>query len=312
MTPGRILLTGFIALTAQSATPPTQAGAQQSPCARAVADAAAGEICSGDQAARLATAAAKESTENTRLWELAVEHYRKALLLTSNVATKVVALNLLADAYGTQRLNDPGQVETALREIIDLTPHDLAPVYRLSRFQEDQGLIDAAEETLVGARHQQPDAVEPYRMLAQFYSRRAAAREKETDRRAAITVTLSPNPVISTVCSPNPCQTFNGRLFQWRLTGALTIQESAGIGGNVDSVTVTAFTPPTIYSAAEIVKRSGTNHVPAHGTLIFPLTFFYGLVDNPSAKRQIVLPYVVVFTDDRGNHLTGVGQWTTN
>jgi hypothetical protein len=182
----------------------------------------------------------------------------------------------------------------------------------LSKFQEDQGLIDTAEETLMGARHQQPDAVEPYMMLSEFYSRRASARRRETDRGAAIAVTLSPNPVISTVCSPNPCQTSNGRLFQWRLTGALTIQETAGIGGNVDSVTVTAFTPPTVYSAADIVKRSGTNHVPAYGTLIFPLTLFYGLVDNPNASRQIVLPYVVVFTDDRGNHLTGVGQWTTN
>jgi antitoxin HigA-1 len=108
MIPGRILLTGFIALTAQSATPPTQAGTQQSPCARAVADAATGEICSGDQAARLATAAPMESTEKTRQWELAAEHYRRAVLLTSNVATKVVALSLLADAYDTLRLQGPG------------------------------------------------------------------------------------------------------------------------------------------------------------------------------------------------------------
>lgn len=243
--------------------------------------------------------------------EAAAEHYRRAVLLTSSVATKVLALNLLADSYDAQRLNDPRQVETALREIIDLTPNDLTPVYRLSKFQEDQGLIDAAEETLVGARHQQPDAAEPYKMLAQFYSRRAAARQKETDRRAAITVTLSPNPVTSTVCSPNPCQG-SRNLLQWRVTGTLTIQETAGIGGNVDSVTVTAFTPPTVYSAADIVQRSGTNRVPARGTLIIPLTFIYGIVDNPNARRQIVLPYVVVFTDDRGNHLTGVGHWSAN
>jgi hypothetical protein len=61
--------------------------------------------------------------------EEAAEHYRKAVRLTSHVATKVLALNLLVVCYDTQRLNDPGQVETALREIIDLSPNDLTPVY---------------------------------------------------------------------------------------------------------------------------------------------------------------------------------------
>jgi TonB family protein len=179
---GSILLVGLsLALAAQSATPPTQAAPQQSPCAQALVDAGAGEICAGDQAAWLANAAPKESAERTRQLEVAAEHYRKAVLLTSKVATKILALNLLADSYDVQRLNDPRQRETALRELIRLTPNDLAPVYRLSKFQEDQGFIDAAEETLLGARHQQPDAVESYTMLAQFYSRRAIAKQRETD-----------------------------------------------------------------------------------------------------------------------------------
>jgi TonB family protein len=178
---GSMLLTGFIALASQSATPPTQVAAQQSPCAQALADAGAGEICSGDHAAWLANAAPKETAEKARQLEVAAEHYRRAVLLTSNVATRVLALNLLADSYDAQRLNDPRQMETALREVIRLTPNDLTPVYRLSKFYEDQGFIDAAEETLLGARHQQPDAVEPYTMLAAFYSRRAAARRRETE-----------------------------------------------------------------------------------------------------------------------------------
>jgi TonB family protein len=176
-----ILLTGFLALATQTAAPPTQAAPQQSPCAKALTDAGAGEICSGDQAAWLANDAPKRSAEKTRQLEVAAEHYRKAVLLTSEVTTKVLALNLLADAYDAQRLNDPRQMETALRELIRLTPNDLTPVYRLSRFQEDQGLIDAAEDTLLGARHQQPEAVEPYTMLAQFYSRRAVAQRRETN-----------------------------------------------------------------------------------------------------------------------------------
>src|SRR5580704_16109405 len=70
-------------------------------------------------------------------------------------------------------------METVLREVIPLTPDDLAPVYRLARLQEDQGFIDAAEETLLDARHKQRDAVEPNRMLAQFYARRVTALHKQ-------------------------------------------------------------------------------------------------------------------------------------
>jgi TonB family protein len=111
----------------------------------------------------------------------------------------VLALNLLADSYDTQRLDDPRQMETALREMIDLTPNDLTPVYRLGKFQEDHGFIDAAEETLLGARHQQPDAVEPYAMLAEFYSRRALALRRETDPQLASQVGTPPGALAAGV-----------------------------------------------------------------------------------------------------------------
>jgi hypothetical protein len=129
---------------------------------------------------------------------------------------------------------------------------------------------------------------------------------------ASITVALSPNPVISTDCAPAPCQAADGRLFRWRLQGTLTIQETAGIGGLVDSITVTAFNPQFVYTSADIVQRSGTNRVAAHGVLVFPLTSVYGLVDNPNAARQVVLPFVVRFIDDRGNTVTGIAQWNAS
>lgn len=55
------------------------------------------------------------------------------------------ALNLIVGCYDADHLNDAEQIETTLREVIALTPDDLAPVYRLAEAQEDQGLIDAAE-----------------------------------------------------------------------------------------------------------------------------------------------------------------------
>ena len=173
---GRILLVGLSLALAQSPKAPPQ---QQTPCGQALADAltdgAASEICAGDDAARLANAAPKDSVEKTRRLEVAAGHYRRAATVASQPTTKVLALNVLAGSYDAQHLNDPKQMETVLREIISLTPDDLAPVYRLARVQEDEGLIDAAEDTLLDAQHKQPDAVEPYRMLAQFFARRVTA-----------------------------------------------------------------------------------------------------------------------------------------
>jgi TonB family protein len=186
---GSILLVGSVALAAQSPTQSAPPPRQQSACAQALADAltdgAAGEICAGDEAARLANAAPKDSTDKTRQWQAAVEHYRKGANITSRVATKVLALNSLTNFYDAQHLNDPRQMEAALREIIVLTPDDLAPMYRLAKSREDQGLIDAAEDTLLEARHKQPDDVEPNRMLAQFYARRVtvtALRKQELQK----------------------------------------------------------------------------------------------------------------------------------
>jgi TonB family protein len=180
-----ILVIGLsVALRAQS---PTSPAPQPSGCAQALAgaliDGAANEICAGEEAVKLANAAPRDSSAKTSHLRAAAEHYRKAATVASKPTTKVLALNLLAGSYDAQHLNDPRQMETALREIISLTPDDPAPVYRLARLQEDEGFIDAAEQTLLDARHQQPDAVEPNRMLAQFYARRVTALHKQESQK---------------------------------------------------------------------------------------------------------------------------------
>lgn len=176
---GSILLVGVSLGLAQS---PSAQPQQQPPCAQlmadAVTDSAASEICAGDDAARLA-ADAKDSSARTRQLEAAATHYRRAATVASKPKTKLLALNVLVGAYDAQHLNDPRQMESVLREIIVLTPEDLAPVFRLAKLQEDEGLLDAAEATLLDARHSQPDAVEPYRMLTQFFARRVTALHKQ-------------------------------------------------------------------------------------------------------------------------------------
>ena len=128
-----------------------------------------------------------------------------------------------------------------------------------------------------------------------------------TPTQAAITVTVSPNPVTSTVCSP-ACVATNGNSYQFRAAATLVIQETAGVGGNVDSIVSGSLT----YTSADVTQRSGTSRLAAKGTVPFPLAFLYGADGNPNASRSMVFPIVVSVTDDRGNHVTGQVQWTAN
>jgi hypothetical protein len=130
-----------------------------------------------------------------------------------------------------------------------------------------------------------------------------------------ITLTLSPTPAALTVCSPTPCRSINGGLLYWRVQGAMTIQETAGVGVNIASITETSFNPPfrsMALTSADVTRRSGTNRVAACGMLVVPVDLLYGLVDNPGASRQHVFVFVVQFTDDRGNQRTGNAQWVAN
>jgi TonB family protein len=168
-------------------------GAAQSPAApafrplscaqgvRAAMDPAVAELCLGEDQARLAEGLPKQNTERSRQLEAAAEHYRRAARLASKLDTTTQALEALTHLYDAQHLNQPRQVESVLRELIALRPNDLDPVFRLAKLQEDEGLTDSAEDTLLSIHRQQPDAVEPNRMLAQFYARRVTALRKQTE-----------------------------------------------------------------------------------------------------------------------------------
>jgi TonB family protein len=147
----------------------------------AASDAAVAELCLGDDQVRVAEGLPKQDARRARQLEAAAEHYRRAASLASKIDTSTQALEVLTQLYDAQHLNQPRQVENVLRELIALQPSHLAPAFRLAKLQEDEGLIDAAEETLLSTHRQQPDEVEPYRMLAQFYARRVTALRQQTD-----------------------------------------------------------------------------------------------------------------------------------
>jgi TonB family protein len=167
-------------LDGQSQAPKASASA----CGQALAvgmSPTASEICLGEEQVRLADKAEKGSPDRARHWEQAAEHYRRAVTLASSIETKARALNAIVEVHDAEHLNDFREMEQVLRELIALQPTDLSHAFRLARVQEDRGLIDAAEATLLAARYQQPDGIEPYRALAQFYARRATALHRLTE-----------------------------------------------------------------------------------------------------------------------------------
>jgi TonB family protein len=183
MTSAALLLVS-IRVAAQSPAQSVTRTPAASPCALvsadAVTDPAVAEICAGDDAARTPVAAF-DSTARTRAWQTAAEHYRHAATLSSKTTTKGVALNALTSMYDAAHLDDFRQIEATLRELIALKLDDLSPMFRLAAAQEDHGLVDAAEDTLLQARRQKPDAVEPYAALSAFYSRQANTRRKANE-----------------------------------------------------------------------------------------------------------------------------------
>ena len=117
------------------------------------------EVCLGNQALRRGEAAPKDSAQRTQLFEVAAEHYRRAAGRANTPAEKNRALDRLVRTFDAQHLNDLPREEVALRELIATTPTDLPPLFRLADVQERGGQIEAAEDTLVGARRRDPHAL---------------------------------------------------------------------------------------------------------------------------------------------------------
>lgn len=169
-----LLLAGIVSTTAQSA--PQQAAPPHQLCtAGSSTDVPTTELCAGMDEARSANALAATDRTRRQRYESAAAHLRRAASATGSDAVAGAALAQLADLFDAKRLNEPDRLEEVLRELIGRTPDDLKPMYRLSQVQEDRGLIELAEATLLDARHRQPDTEEPNAMLARFYARRVTA-----------------------------------------------------------------------------------------------------------------------------------------
>jgi TonB family protein len=190
------------------------------------------EQCQGDAETKTAQAAPKGSAEQRKHWEAAAEHYRKAVDSTANGAIKARFLSEIADLYDKPQLDDASQLEQTLRELIQYAGTDLHPTFRLAKVEEDRGLIDQAENTLFSARRQQPDNIEPYKLLAQFYARRATALQQlATDKNNA-----AKNPTPPGRPDAEGFYRVGGEVTPPRRLGNATYPpeaQAAGINGNV-------------------------------------------------------------------------------
>jgi TonB family protein len=134
--------------------------------------------CRGDAEAKAAQDAPKGSAQQRLHWQRAADQYRSGVNATTDTKVKVKLLTRLTDLYDRQQLNELDQLEATLRELIPYAGQDLRPTFRLARLREDLGFIDDAEYLLLDVRRSRTDNVEPYRMLAQFYARRATAMQQ--------------------------------------------------------------------------------------------------------------------------------------
>jgi TonB family protein len=159
--------------------------ARSSDCARVQAlgpGVAVTEVCKAEEELGAAQRMTRSDPQRQRRLSAAADLYRRALGLISDTEIKAHLLNRLADLYDAEHLNDARQVETTLRDLVNLQPAETGPLYRLADFQEKQQQLDGAEGTLMSAKQLRPNEIEPYKRLAQFYARRATALNDELEQ----------------------------------------------------------------------------------------------------------------------------------
>jgi TonB family protein len=140
------------------------------------------QLCEGEAEMRRGEAAAADASQRRKHLANAAAEFARAAGSLRDVALQIYAVETLIRLYDDTHLNEPHQVEFALRALIPLMPGKSSPLRRIAAIQEAQGMLDAAENTLLGARQQMPEDVEVYRALSQFYGRRASQMPTDNPR----------------------------------------------------------------------------------------------------------------------------------
>ncbi len=134
-------------------------------------------------------------------------------------------------------------------------------------------------------------------LLASFLATCSSNTSPTTATRAVVTVSVSPNPIIS-ARSANPA-------FDYDIQWTVTITETAGVGGTINFVDSRLFDPATGVAvgsndldSTDLLVLTGSNHLAAKGTLSVQQTISYRL---PSRGKAALLAVNVEMRDDNQN-----------
>ena len=109
--------------------------------------------------------------ENDALLDKAINNYKLAAEREQRPQLKRLALQYLANAYGSDKLNDPSQSEPVVQQLIQMDPTEPGNYFALARIYEDSGDYENAEATLVKAREMKSNDAAVYTTLAAYYNR---------------------------------------------------------------------------------------------------------------------------------------------
>ncbi len=114
--------------------------------------------------------------------------------------------------------------------------------------------------------------------------------------RAAIEITIDPNPITATQ---------NTTTFAATVTYTLTLKETAGLGGEVQFISSAVYEPSTgrqvylnYYDSNDLLVYQGSKRIEANGSLALPQSATYTLSDYTKAADLVV---TVQLKDDRTN-----------
>jgi len=117
-----------------------------------------------------------DEPENVELLNKAIAQYEMAADklttdTTDGAQLKMLTLQYLAAAYGSDKLNDPARAEPVIQRMIQQDPADTAHYFALSKLYEDAGLYDEAEQILMYAKDAKPNDPNVFVQMASFYNR---------------------------------------------------------------------------------------------------------------------------------------------
>jgi tetratricopeptide (TPR) repeat protein len=116
---------------------------------------------------------------NDQLIAKAVENYQAAADKLSesdpnDKNLKMLSLQYLAAAYGSDKLDDPVKAEPVIQRMITLDPSDTSHYFELAQLYENAGAYQEAEQMLLYAKQVKPNDPLVWMTLGSFYNRQGA------------------------------------------------------------------------------------------------------------------------------------------